>query len=300
MTRAFFLALALLAAPATADVMVTDSQGTQRLDAPPERVVVLSWSLVEQVIELGIAPVGVADPDGYATWVVRPPLPEDTVGVGLRQEPNLERIAELDPDVILVSDDQIALVPSLKRIAPVVHFEAFSAAHDNGAAARTIFRELARLFDREATAETALAELDLRLADLRQSIAAAFDGDPPPVTVVRFVDRARAVVHGKNSMPAEALEALGLENGAPLPPSTWGIAFRKVAEVGRLAKGIVLHIEPFPQAEEVFATPLWQAMPFVREGRFRALPPVWSYGGAMSLGYIAEAIAAALLADGTP
>jgi iron complex transport system substrate-binding protein len=95
-------------------------------------------------------------------------------------------------------------------------------------------------------------------------------------------------------MPAFALEALGLENATPLPPSKWGIAFRKVEELGHIREGIVLHIEPFHEAERLFATPLWQAMPFVREGRFRALPPVWTYGGAMSIGYLAEAIAAVL------
>lgn len=285
------------ATPAAA-LTVTDSRGERTFDAPPERVVVLSWSLAEQVIELGVAPVGVADPEGYATWVARPPLPGGVAGVGLRQEPNLERIAELGPDVILASDDQISFAPALERIAPVLHFETYSAGHDNQAAARRTFLTLGRLFGREALAEEKLAALDARLAALRQKVQAHFGGDPPPVTVIRFVDTARVVLHGRNSMPAFALAALGLENATPLPPSKWGIAFRKVEELGHLTDGIVLSIEPFPQADQLFSTPLWQAMPFVQEGRFRALPPVWTYGGAMSVGYLAEAIADALTAEG--
>jgi len=37
-------------------------------------------------------------------------------------------------------------------------------------------------------------------------------------------------------------------------------------------------------------------MPFVREGRLHALPPTWTYGGALSVGYLAQAIVEALIA----
>ncbi len=41
---------------------------------------------------------------------------------------------------------------------------------------------------------------------------------------------------------------------------------------------------------------LWRAMPFVQAGRVNSVRPVWSYGGAMSLRYSAEAITESLLA----
>lgn len=298
MIRALLI-LILVALPARAEITVTDSRGAQTFPAPPKRVIALSWSLAEHLVELGVAPVAIADPGGYATWVARPALPAGVGDVGLRQEPNLERIAELSPDAILISDDQIAMAPMLERIAPVLHFESFNADHENAEAARRTFRTLGRLFGREAEAEAKLGALDARLAALRARIAGHFDGTPPPVTIIRFVDEARVIVHGENAMPSAALAALGLRNGAEIPASTWGIAFRRVAELGRVADGIVLHIEPFPEADKLFATPLWRAMPFVREGRFRALPTVWTYGGAMSIGYLAEEIATALLGEGT-
>lgn len=282
------------AGPANA-VTVADSRGEHEFTVAPQRVVALSWSLAEQLIELGVTPVAIADPEGYRTWVVRPGLPQEVAGVGLRQEPNLERIAELDPDVILASDDQLGFVPALERIAPVLHFDTFNEAHDNEEAARRTLRELGRLFGREQVVEEKLAALDARLAGLREQVQAHFDGDPPKVTVVRFVDEARVVVHGENAMPVHALHALGLETALELPPSKWGIAFRKTEQLGRIDEGLVLWIEPFPQAEDLFERPLWQAMPFVRQGRFHALPATWTYGGAMSVGYLAEVIAEALL-----
>jgi len=41
--------------------------------------------------------------------------------------------------------------------------------------------------------------------------------------------------------------------------------------------------------------PLWQQLPFVRKGRVAAVQPVWTYGGPLSIEYIAKAITEALL-----
>lgn len=280
---------------AAAAVTVTDSRGAHTFAQPPQRVVALSWSLVEQVVELGVAPVGVADPAGYREWVVRPALPEAAVDVGLRQEPNVERIAALDPDVILVSDDQAPFVEQLERIAPVLHFETFSADHDNLEASRRTYLELATLLGREEVAHQRLAERDARLAALRAKVQAAFDGAPPAVAVVRFVDEARVRVYGGNAMSTFALEALGVEPALDLPASKWGLTQMSLRELAALDDGVLLYIEPFPQAEALFANPLWRAMPFVQAGRVAALPSTWTYGGLFSTVYLAEAIADALL-----
>lgn len=285
----------LASAASSAAAVITDSRGEHEFHAVPERVVALSWSLAEQVLELGITPVGIADVDGYTTWVVQPPIPEGVASLGLRQEPNLERIAELEPDVILVSDDQIGLVPQLERIAPVLHFDSFSAQHDNQERAREIFLELAELFGRQTLAHDKLAELDQRLGRLAEAIRHHFGATPPKVTIVRFLDTARLVIHGDNALPVAALEALGLENGYPLPATRWGITIKRVQDLGRVEDGHILYIEPFEQRDELFSSPLWNAMPFVRDGRVIALPSTWTYGGAMSVGYLADAIAEALL-----
>ncbi|MDX1654347.1 MAG: ABC transporter substrate-binding protein [Candidatus Competibacteraceae bacterium] len=277
-------------------VTVEDSRGTHTFSQPPQRVVALSWAMAEQLLDLAITPVGIADVDGYRTWVVNPPLPEGVADLGLRQEPNFERIAELAPELILISDDQLSFAEQLQAIAPVLHFDAFSADHNNWAAAQEIYLELAGLFQREDLARERLAEQARRLEALAERLDRHFAGHPPPVTVVRFLDQARVAVYGGNAMTSYALGALGLDNGYPLPDSTWGLNLKKIQDLGRISRGHVLHIQPFFQAQEVFARPLWQAMPFVRAGRFHALPPVWTYGGALSVGRLAEEIARVLLA----
>lgn len=283
-----------VAAPARAEVTVTDSRGSHTFAVPPQRVVALTWSLVEHLVELGVTPVGVADLEGYNTWVVHPPVPAGAVEVGLRQEPSLERIAELEPDVILASDDQIAFVPQLETIAPVLHYTAFSSEHDNEAVSRQHFREIARLLDREAVAEARLADLDAALAALRQRVQALYGDTPPTVTVVRFADEARVRVYGDNSMSSAALKALGLTSGIAVPRSRWGFALKPVQELGAIGDGVLVYVEPLEKAEALLNTALWQAMPFVRGGRVAAMAPAWTYGGAVSVQYLAEGIVTAL------
>ena len=99
--------------------------GTVRLDAPPERVVSLDFGGVDNLLALGVAPVAIrywygSDEFGVWDWA-QDALGNQTPEV-LRGEINIERIAALDPDVILamasgITSDQYAL---LSRIAPVV------------------------------------------------------------------------------------------------------------------------------------------------------------------------------------
>lgn len=293
--RAVLAGLLAAATPAFAQTTITDSRGTQTFDAIPQRVIALSWAVVEQLVELDVPLLAVADPEGYGLWVVQPALEPGVENVGRRNEPNVERIAELKPDLIVISDDQGELAPVLERIAPVVHFTLFSLDHDNAAATRTSYLELARLFDREALARERLAGLDAHLAELRGKVERHFGADLPKVTGISLMDQARVRVHGGNSTSQAALLALGLDPAFPQPATTWGFVQKRVEQLGTVEEGIILNIEPFPDAELLFTSPLWNAMPFVRAGRFARVKPSWTFGGAFSIGYLAEAFTEALL-----
>ncbi|NNU82143.1 iron-siderophore ABC transporter substrate-binding protein [Halovulum dunhuangense] len=274
---------------------LSDSRGLVALDAPPERIVALSWALAELLVELDVTPVGVADVEGYGTWVVQPALPEGVADMGLRNEPNLEQIAAVAPDLILASDQQSDVVPMLERIAPVAHFESFTAEHDNAAASRETYLALARMLGKEAEAEARLADLDARIAAAGERVATHFGGDVPPVLPIRLLSPTNLRLHGANSMAAAALSQMGLDHAAPGEPTDWGFVQRPVEDLAEFDSELVLAIEPFPQRDELFGTQLWQFMPFVRTGRFAEVRPVWTFGGVFSLGYIAEAFAESLM-----
>lgn len=62
----------------------------------PNRIVALEWLPVELLLALGIVPYGVADTINYRLWVSEPPLPDSVIDVGLRTEPNLELLTEMN------------------------------------------------------------------------------------------------------------------------------------------------------------------------------------------------------------
>jgi iron complex transport system substrate-binding protein len=99
---------------------VTHARGTTRLETKPTRVVVLDTGEIDDVLSLGVVPVGIATPNG----TVPSYLADQTAGVtnigsldGLR----LEAIAALHPDLILGSQLRVdQLYDRLAEIAPTV------------------------------------------------------------------------------------------------------------------------------------------------------------------------------------
>ena len=259
------------------------------------RVVALGWEAAEHLLKLGITPLAVADAEDYRTWVVRPTLPDAVPSAGSRTEPNLEVLAQLKPDLIVIPPLLDDIRGKLKRIAPVLSFSSFSQEHDNYLASRDNYLELARHFGREEQALAELAAMQARMDELHRRLVEHFHGQLPKVTVIRFSSPTAVFINGENSMADHAMRLLHLQPAYPLPRSPWGIVQAPVTTLGRIEQGVILHIEPFAQQDQLFGTPLWQAMPFVREGRFAAMRSTWTYGGVFSIEYLGEAITEALL-----
>ncbi|WP_417792105.1 iron-siderophore ABC transporter substrate-binding protein [Stutzerimonas xanthomarina] len=259
------------------------------------RVAALSWEPVEHLLMLGIEPVAVADADDYRAWVVRPTLPDAVTRVGTRTEPNLELLAQLDLDLIVITPLLEDLRDKLERIAPVVAYGDFTQARDNYLMQRENYLALAKRIGRLDRARKTLAAMDARLNALRQQLHAHFGETLPAVSVVRFSTPTAVLVYGPNSMPAHALSLLGLDSAYATPVSRWGNLQLPVTVLSEIDEGVVLHIEPFAAGERLFRSRLWQGMPFVRAGRFAGMRPAWTHGGVFCVQFLAEAITEALL-----
>ncbi|WP_163573746.1 ABC transporter substrate-binding protein [Fodinicola feengrottensis] len=157
------LALALTgcgSAPSTSDsaagaVRVTDANGTQSLKAPAKRVVALEWSYGEDLLALGVQPVGVADIAGYNTWVTAGSrFVPSTKDVGKRQEPSLDAIYQLKPDLIVTDADRVTpnSLAALKKIAPTLVFDAY-VKPDHLTGALNSFRQLGTAVGRTSQAQ---------------------------------------------------------------------------------------------------------------------------------------------------
>jgi len=81
---------------------VNGTLGSVTIHGTPTRIVALEFSFVDDLAQVGITPVGIAD-DNDPTRII-PPVKAKLgpyTSVGLRQTPNLETIASLHPDLII-------------------------------------------------------------------------------------------------------------------------------------------------------------------------------------------------------
>src|SRR5690606_4998579 len=89
-------------ADAGAPLTVTDARGEEiALEGPATEVVGLEWGPVENLVSLGVMPIGVADVEGYSNWVSAAPLDEGVTDVGMRGEPSVDALVALDPDLVV-------------------------------------------------------------------------------------------------------------------------------------------------------------------------------------------------------
>ncbi|TCS36741.1 iron-siderophore ABC transporter substrate-binding protein [Reinekea marinisedimentorum] len=289
----FTLSAALLAAP----VQVEDSRGSHSLPDVPQRVAALNWDIAEQVIELGVTPVAMPNIADYTAWVAQPAVPEGVEDIGTRMEPNLERLAQLQPDVIIIASPQIDLVPKLEQIAPVLLYHTYNESHDNAQAAIENFRRMAAALGKEAEAEQRLTAMSQRLNELKAQLSEAYLGQLPRVVAFRFASLTSVYVYGDNSIPQYALAQLGVAPAWPQPATQWGVTQKRLKALGQLpAETVALYYQPFDEEAKLQTSKIWQALPFVRNGGVNSVAPAWNYGGAMSILYNAEVLAEALLA----
>lgn len=275
-------------------IKITDDRGVQSFSVAPQRAVVLNWDLLEQILELDVVPVGTANISGYQEWVVQPNIPASVEDIGTRAEPNLEKIAQLQPDIIIAASPQKDLLEVLGQIAPVVYLPNYSQEDQAAEQAIRHFRTLAKLFGKEDLAERKLREMEDRFKELKQQLSKAFVR-PPEVVAMRFSNTTSVFIYTENSTAQYVLEQLGLVTAMPQPAKAWGIVQKRLKDLQHVKEGYVLYVLPFPDEAKLQKSVLWRAMPFVRGKRVNSVPSVWNYGGAMSLRYLAEAFTQSLL-----
>ena len=104
---------------------VVHAMGTVRITGTPERVVVLDTGELDSAVALGVKPVGAVEPiagAGFPTYVAD--AMKGVKIVGTIEQPSLEAITALKPDLILSNKIRHAVIyDQLSRIAPTVFAE---------------------------------------------------------------------------------------------------------------------------------------------------------------------------------
>lgn len=255
----------------------------QKAQAAPisaERIVALEWLPVELMLALGVTPYGVADIPNYRMWVNEPALPDSVIDVGLRTEPNLELLTQMKPSMLVWSAGYGPSPEILARISPGRSF-AFSDGKQPLAQARRSLLEMAEMLDKQAVAQRHLAEFDAFIDGLKPRFKQRGDR---PLLMVSLLDPRHMLVFGPNCLFQEVLDRLGVKNAWQGETNFWGST---AVGIDRLAAYKDVDVLCFDhgnaaQMSQLAATPLWQAMPFVRANRLQIVPAVWFYGATLS------------------
>ncbi|RJE87425.1 iron-siderophore ABC transporter substrate-binding protein [Paenibacillus sp. 1011MAR3C5] len=156
-------------------ITIKHGKGETKLDKPAVRVVALEWIYSEELIALGIQPVGNADNAEYSIWVTdEAALADSVTDVGLRWEPNLETIASLKPDLIISNtDNNDAIYKQLNAIAPTIEFDPYPNEGDAYTGMVNDFKTIAAAVGKSEEADQVLADLDEHYAAAKKKLAAA-------------------------------------------------------------------------------------------------------------------------------
>lgn len=244
------------------------------------RIVVLEWLPVELLQALGVMPYGVADIANYRLWVNEPALPDTVIDVGLRTEPNLELLTEIKPSFLFWSAGYGPAASTLARIAPGRGFS-FSDGKQPLETARRSLLEMGQMLGLEGRAQRHLSEFDLFIERYKPRFARR---GPRPLLLISQLDARHVLVFGPNSLFQPILDEYGIVNAWQGETNFWGSEVVGVDRLGGFRDVDVVCFDHGNEAEmqAMMATPLWQAMPFVRQGRFQRAPAVWFYGATLS------------------
>ena len=190
---------------------VIDANGkTQTVPVQPKRIVVLSELDLDTALTLGVQPVGTVNGRGQATlprYLLDKAGPDIAV-VGDLDNPNLERLIDLEPDLILTNQTKPELLSLLQEIAPTV------VTGNWGQPWKEVFSRSAQVMNKEAEGKAFLAQYDARLQQARTQLA-AHQGER--LSIVRWNPKGPSYMHG-----GTFASSVVMEMGLARPPHQMG------------------------------------------------------------------------------
>ncbi len=243
------------------------------------RISALDWAIAATMLALGVPPAAVSARSWYDRIVVSPLLPQDTADAGLLNTPSFEFLQRLSPDHILIGPGLKPAEALLARIAPVTTLRLAAQGPDAIAAIQMETRRLASLLQAEPQAADLIARIENLMRETGLAVAGYRDR---PLLVIGAIDDRHVLVQGGGSLFQAVLDRLDWHNaGAAFAPRA-AVAVIGIEQLAQIENATVLGIDmPDRPAigENLSANPFWNALPFVREGRFHRMASIYASGG---------------------
>ncbi|MER5621407.1 iron-siderophore ABC transporter substrate-binding protein [Streptosporangium sp. NPDC002544] len=255
------------AAPAASDTAafprtVKHVMGEATIPAQPKRVVALDQSFVDAVLTLETEVVGFTSYRGiegklpdYLTPVLG--HAKEATSVGTLEQPSLERILALKPDLIVSAKVRHeALYDKLSQIAPTVFSET------TGAIWKENLRLVGQALGKEDLAEQKIKEYQDRAGRIGESIKAK-EGKLPTVSVARFAGEPTVRLYVENSYSGLVLKDVGFPRPEEQPTVTdtimVPISQENISQLDADHIFVAAYEDPAvgPVKEKFEANPLW-------------------------------------------
>ena len=237
---------------------VTHEAGTTNVPDHPKRIVALEFSFVDALDELGIEPVGIAqenkdDVSGLLGKKI------SFTEVGTRQQPNLEVISSLKPDLIIGDFNRHkGIYKQLQQIAPTIILKSRNATYQENLAS---FKSIA-----EAVGQTDKMEQRLKLHDKRLAVAKQkVDPDDQRKIMVGVFRSDSLTAHGETSFDGELLEKLGIDNA--ITKTVEPTVTITLEQIVKWDPDVIFMAEADPKLlNEWKKNPLWNQITAVKKG----------------------------------
>ena len=254
---------------------VEHAMGETKVEGTPKRVVVLDTGELDSAMSLGVTPVGAVE---AVEGLGLPSYPEgagEIENVGTIEEPNLEKIATLEPDLILSSKlRHEKIYDQLSQIAPTVFTET------TGVTWKKNFEKHAEAMNRSDEAREVMAGYEDRLEQFKNAMGDRLG--ETQVSVVRFLP-GETRIYQKESFIGTVLEDAGL----PRPPSQdvdefalLNVSEEEILKMDGDAVLVTVYGAPEDSTEEkITSDPLWQKLEAVRQDRvYEVSDDLWMLG----------------------
>ncbi|PEF35103.1 iron citrate ABC transporter substrate-binding protein [Bacillus sp. AFS026049] len=261
---------------------IKHEMGETEMKDTPKKIVTLELSFVDSLNALGIKPIGISD-DNKKEMITKLVGQEmDYTSVGTREQPNLEVISSLQPDLIIADAERHkGIYKDLQQIAPTIVLKSRESTYQENLDS---FKTIAKAVNKEDAAEKRLSEHEKTIKELKSKLTVDSN-----MTVLPAVVRDTSFqAHTSSSYDGELLERMGLKNAIQQEQPHAEMNLEQLVEINPDVL-LLANNEGKLLTDEWKDNPLWKDLKAVKNGQVYSVDrDLWTrYRGVVS----AEAIA---------
>lgn len=174
-------------------MLITHFNGTTKVKKHPKKIVVLDYSVLDNMIAMGVTDVDIATSSKYVPKYIDTSVFNNITDVGNLKEPDLETIYNFNPDLIIINGRQLKYYNNLSKIAPTINTRG---PNDLGYK-DSLFHNInliGSLFEKESEAMNLCENIDLRVDTIKYMKNVNDKG------MILFIVGNKMFAVGKNSM----------------------------------------------------------------------------------------------------